>query len=201
MCGPSPTCFCSVSKNLGRTGDATPRMFSNELRKPLLRVVTFEQFGNFNRFCRFVQRCVRWSDLTPSHHISADNREERCWTRANNWPELLLQNLQQVTFRKVHLKNGMKLVILGVRFGADGHRQRDEVLRDYIWHPDDHRLEFNFGRGLGQQPLQIVGMPSDSPRGDVVKVLAFLDELLEFRQQAIPPDKGSNDPRIRGNCS
>jgi hypothetical protein len=59
-------------------------------------------------------------------------------------------------------------------------------------HPDDHRLEFIFGGRLGRQPLQILGVPRDGSRGDVVKVLAFTNELLEFRQQAIPPDKGSN---------
>jgi hypothetical protein len=55
-------------------------------------------------------------------------------------------------------------------------------------------LQLVFGRGLGLQPLEIVRMPRDCGGGYVVQVLAFLDELLEFGQQAIPPDKGSNAP-------
>jgi hypothetical protein len=61
-------------------------------------------------------------------------------------------------------------------------------------HTQDDMLQLVFGRGLGLQPLEIVCVPRDCGGGYVVKVLAFLDELLEFGQQAIPPDKGSNAP-------
>src|SRR6202789_1967723 len=56
-------------------------------------------------------------------------------------PEFFLQDLQEVALRKVHLENGGKLVVPRVRFGADGHRQRDEVLRRRVWNVRHHALE------------------------------------------------------------
>ena len=49
--------------------------------------------------------------------------------------------LQEVALRKIHLENGVKLVVPRVRFGADGHRQRDEVLRHHVWNVSHHALE------------------------------------------------------------
>lgn len=57
------------------------------------------------------------------------------------WPEFLVQDLQEVALRKVHLKNGVELVVPRVRFGADGHRQRDEVLWHHVWNVSHHALE------------------------------------------------------------
>src|ERR1700691_4704023 len=116
-------------------------MFSNQLRKCLLRVVTLQQLGNFDRFCWLVQCGPRWSDLEPSNHVSTDNGEKCDWAGADMRPEFLLQNLQEVALRKIHLENGVKLVVPRVRFGADGHRQRDEVLRHHVWNVSHHALE------------------------------------------------------------
>jgi len=49
--------------------------------------------------------------------------------------------LQQIALRKVHLENGVKLVVPRVRFGADGHGQRDEVLRRDLWNVGQYALE------------------------------------------------------------
>src|SRR5580692_12899894 len=57
------------------------------------------------------------------------------------WPEFVLQDLQEVALRKVHLEDGVKLVVPGVRFGADGHRQRDELLGRHVWNVGHHALE------------------------------------------------------------
>ena len=56
-------------------------------------------------------------------------------------PEFLLQDLQEVALREIHLEDGVKLVVPGVRFGADGHRQRDEVLGCHVWNVGHHALE------------------------------------------------------------
>src|SRR6202044_1183296 len=116
-------------------------MFSNQLRKCLPGIVSLQQLGNFDRLCWLVQCGLRWSDLKPSNHVSTDNGEECNGARTDMRPEFLLQDLQKVALRKVHLENGVKLVVPRVRFGADGHRQRDEVLRRHVWNVSHHALE------------------------------------------------------------
>src|ERR1035438_991134 len=116
-------------------------MFPNQLRKCLLRIVSLQEFGNFDRFCWLVQCGPRWGDLEPSNHVSTDNGEKCDWARANMRPEFLLHDLQEVALRKVHLENGVKLVVPRVRFGADGHRQRDQVLWHHVWNVSHHTLE------------------------------------------------------------
>src|ERR1700685_3596281 len=116
-------------------------MFPNQLRKCLLRVISFQKLGNFDQFCWLFQGGPRRSDLEPSNHVSTDNGEKCDWVRADMRSEFLLQNLQEVALRKIHLENGVKLVVPRVRFGADGHRQRDEVLRHHVWNVSHHALE------------------------------------------------------------
>src|SRR6266851_5866966 len=116
-------------------------MFSNQLRKCLLGIVSLQQLGNFDRFCWLVQCGLRWSDLKPSNHVSTDNGEECNGARTDMRPEFLLQDLQEVALRKVHLEDGVKLVVPRVRFGADGHRQRDEVLGRHVWNVGHHAFE------------------------------------------------------------
>src|ERR1700731_574673 len=116
-------------------------MFSNQLRKCLLGIVSLQQLGNFDRFRWLVQCGLRWSDLKPSNHVSTDNGEECNGARTDMRPEFLLQDLQEVALRKVHLEDGVKLVVPRVRFGADGHRQRDEVLRRDLWNVGQYALE------------------------------------------------------------
>ncbi len=35
----------------------------------------------------------------------------------------------------------MKLIVPRVRFGADGHRQRDQIFRRHVWNVGHHALE------------------------------------------------------------
>src|ERR1700691_3848752 len=144
-------------------------MFSNQLRKCLLRVVTLQQLGDFDRFCWLVQCGPRWSDLEPSNHVLTDNGEECSRTRADMRPEFLLQDLQEVAFRKVHLENGVKLVVPPVRFGADGHRQRNEVLRRHFWNVGHHApkvadLFKNANVATEDMDIQLQGPPPRSRR-------------------------------------
>src|ERR1700733_9241270 len=116
-------------------------MFSDQLRKHLFRVVSLQQLGNFDRFCWLVQCRPGWSDLESSHPVSTDNGEECNGVCTDMRPEFLLQDLQEVALRKVHLEDGVKLVVPRVRFGADGHRQRDEALGRHVWDVGRHALE------------------------------------------------------------
>src|SRR5438309_9647980 len=116
-------------------------MFSNQLRKCLLGIISLQQLGNFDRFCWLVQCGLRWSDLKPSNHVSTDNGEECNGARTDMWSEFLLEDLQEVALRKVHLEDGVNLVVPRVRFGADGHRQRDDVLGRHVWNVGHHALE------------------------------------------------------------
>ena len=116
-------------------------MFPDQLRKCLLGIVSLQQLGNFDRFCWLVQCGLRWSDPEPSNHVSTDDGEERNGARTDMRPEFLLQNLQEVALRKVHLENGVKLVVPRVRLSADGHRQRDEVLGRHVWNVGHHAFE------------------------------------------------------------
>ena len=42
--------------------------------------------------------------------------------------ELFLQDLQQVTFRQIHLQHRRQLVVPHITFGANRHGERDEVV-------------------------------------------------------------------------
>ena len=143
LCGPSPLVFfCSVSRNFGRTPE-TPLFAcsrtswenaSSEL-SPFRRSATSIGFAGSSK-CR-----PRWSDFQPSHHVSTDDGEEGNGARADMWPEFLLQDLQKIALREIHPEDGVKLVVPRVRFGADGHRQRDEVLGRHVWNVCHHALE------------------------------------------------------------
>jgi hypothetical protein len=43
--------------------------------------------------------------------------------------ELLLQDLQQVSFGQIHAEDGVKFIVPWIALPADGHRQGHEVFR------------------------------------------------------------------------
>ena len=130
VCRPISTFSASVSRNLGTTPD-TPLggMLAHQFGEDLLGVVPLQQAGNIDRLGRLVQARARRSHLDAPDHVAADHRQEGHRTGADVGTELLLEYLQQVAFREVHLEDRVQDVIPDVGFPPHTHGQGDEVVR------------------------------------------------------------------------
>jgi hypothetical protein len=103
---PSSFLFLCVEELRQDSRDAAPCVLPHKLQKRLLGVVPFEQFGHFDRLGRFIKHRARWSDLQPSHHVAANDREQSNRAGSDVRPKLLLQDLQQVSLGQIHSKDG-----------------------------------------------------------------------------------------------
>ena len=104
------------------------------------------------------------------------------WLPTEQELQLLLRVRWQDVLRFFHLRNFERRTCpFQIRIdGADSTVTATRT-QAFLSHPDDYVFQFLFSGNLGRQPLEIVGVPGDCCRRNVVQVLAFADELLEFR--------------------
>ena len=120
--------FSSVSRNLGRTPE-TPLLACSltSSRKCCLSChpLATRQLRSVLPAHRV---CPRRSDLKPSNHIPTDHGQQRARARSNDAVRILPARPGADSPPGDSSGRWMELVVPWVRFGADGHRQRDEIL-------------------------------------------------------------------------
>ena len=87
------------------------------------RIVALQQGSDIDGRGGLVEVGARGRDLNPADHVAADDRKQGHRAGTHMGPELLLQHLQQITFRQVHLEDRMQHVVPHVGLAPRVHRQ------------------------------------------------------------------------------
>src|ERR1700677_579517 len=98
-------------------------MLSDQLRESVLGIVPLEEFGDFDRLGRLIEFRARRGDLNAADHVSSDDGKEGHGAGRDMRAELLLEYLQKVALREIHLENGMQRVVPYIGLGTHWHRE------------------------------------------------------------------------------
>ena len=98
-------------------------MLSDQLREGFFGIVPLEEFGDFDRLGRLIEYRARRGHLNAADHVSPDDGKERHGAGRDLRAELLLEHLQKVPLRKIHLENGMQRVVPYIGLGTHRHRE------------------------------------------------------------------------------
>src|ERR1700726_4468255 len=93
-------------------------MLSDQLREGLFGIVPLEEFGDFDGSGRLIEFRARRGDLNAAYHVSSDDGKERHGAGRDLRAELLLEHLQKVPLRKIHLENRMQRGVLYIGLGS-----------------------------------------------------------------------------------